>query len=541
MRWACAAYALALLGVLALWLLPEARRTVDSPSAAAETGAAFYRMFALVQTFALAVAAPALTAGAVAGLRERRILDYFLAAPLNRLWLVVGIFAARMLRGAMLLLCGFAVLAAVMTRGGISPDNLHALFLLGAAMLLGFGAVGLAFSAVETSTRAALTKTFTVLGVLWLIPAFLRVLPFVWAWLVDAVAWLEPANPTLLALRLAFLSGGSGGIMLAEAMTVLAWQAAIAAACLLFAAWAVPRPWEGVRNERAKSTRATRSIGGSHPLVWKERNFAGGVLRSRRFGKLLFLVLCSGCFVLSCSMMEPPWYGDLEGLFVEVGFAASALGCFVLLSVGLSAAASISLERARDSWTLLLTTDYTAAEIIQSKWQGVLLRHRWLLAPLMFLWLPPAIKAPVAVFGAVIAAATLLVLARAGAALGVWCSVALRHNAEGNAADGRDRRLSQRWISISAHSAGGLASFRRRRDVSTVCALQPFFVGHVVHLAGAGRRGLGRRYRARVDGLHLGVGHDRLPRRDAHRAVGRHRAVSRDLRTARQPPAADVG
>src|SRR6185312_5797959 len=77
-----------------------------------------------LQSIAVLFLTPALLAGAIAEDRQRRVLDYLLASPLNAAEIVLGKVAARLLSVVVIVASCLPIISLALLFGGIDPTDL---------------------------------------------------------------------------------------------------------------------------------------------------------------------------------------------------------------------------------------------------------------------------------------------------------------------------------------------------------------------------------------------------------------------------------
>jgi ABC-type transport system involved in multi-copper enzyme maturation permease subunit len=114
----------------------------------------------------VAVLAPASTAGAISGERERQTLDLLAVTPISSPAIVLGKLASALAWVFVLIFASIPVTALVFVFGGVAPDDVVKSYLLLLATAVGLGSIGLFFSALVRRTGAATALTFTTMLVL---------------------------------------------------------------------------------------------------------------------------------------------------------------------------------------------------------------------------------------------------------------------------------------------------------------------------------------------------------------------------------------
>jgi ABC-type transport system involved in multi-copper enzyme maturation permease subunit len=134
-------------------------------------GSQLFSTLALGAVVLLSFIAPALTAGAISGERERRTLDLLLVTRASALGLVVGKLLGSLLYALFLLAASLPAFALVYLYGGVPPSYLLMVFLVAGVTALTHAAVALFLSAVLRRTLATLVLSYMlVLGVVFGVP-----------------------------------------------------------------------------------------------------------------------------------------------------------------------------------------------------------------------------------------------------------------------------------------------------------------------------------------------------------------------------------
>ena len=131
-------------------------------------------LFLWPQLLAVVVIAPAVVAGAIAGDRERGILDHLFTTTLSSGEIVVGKLAIRLIHLLFVVLAGLPVLAAATIMGGIAPASLAAVFLTTLSTLVTVSAMRLLLSVWSARVRPAVASAYLITFGLLLLPLALQ-------------------------------------------------------------------------------------------------------------------------------------------------------------------------------------------------------------------------------------------------------------------------------------------------------------------------------------------------------------------------------
>ena len=365
-----AVYCGALLGIVATcWLVVTGSQTVTTVGDTARFGATLMRILAPLQ-LVLAMLAAALTAVLAVGVeKDRRTLEMLLVSRLSDAQLVVGKLAGSLLRVLLLLVAAVPIFALAGLFGGVEPGQLGRLFLATAAAAVATASVANAVAFWKDSTFQSLAITAFVL-VAWTAAGEAVAARFGTATGAAAsparamFAALEPTGgPTLMP----FL-GVCGAVFAASTGLAVArvrrWNTAQevrrrdAAVVKRHAAGTAPRGWFARRDVWP------------NPILWREvctRAHGRAMPLVRLAWLVLFAVAVAG--VAAEARSPRP-----DRLAVAVAVVPMALAS--LLAVTALAVTSVTTERDRGTFDLLLVSDLEPAEFVWGKLWGVLLAAR---------------------------------------------------------------------------------------------------------------------------------------------------------------------
>jgi ABC-type transport system involved in multi-copper enzyme maturation permease subunit len=132
------------------------------PTASAEIGRGIFGALMLLETMLVALLAPAVTAGAISGERERQTLGMLAATPISSLAIVVGKLLSALTYVFLLIAASIPLTALVFVFGGVGPDDVVRGYAVLLVTAIGFGAVGLACSAIMRRTQAAIIVAYAI-------------------------------------------------------------------------------------------------------------------------------------------------------------------------------------------------------------------------------------------------------------------------------------------------------------------------------------------------------------------------------------------
>ncbi|HET7727772.1 MAG TPA: ABC transporter permease [Candidatus Limnocylindrales bacterium] len=134
--------------------------------ASAQIGRELFIAILMLQTLIVLVLAPASTAGSISLEREKQTLDLLATTPISSLAIVLGKLVSALTWVFLLILASIPITALVFTFGGVGPEDVVRGYLVLVLTAIGFGSIGLFFSALVKRTQAATVLNFvTMLGV----------------------------------------------------------------------------------------------------------------------------------------------------------------------------------------------------------------------------------------------------------------------------------------------------------------------------------------------------------------------------------------
>jgi ABC-type transport system involved in multi-copper enzyme maturation permease subunit len=155
--------------------------------ASASIGQGVFTALLLLQTALVVLLAPAATAGAISLEREKQTLDMLTTTPISAVAIVVGKLFSALVYVFLLILASIPLMALVFVYGGVAPDDLVRGYVVLVATAIGFGTVGIFFSALARRTQAATMLSFLTVIVL--------VVGITFAWFVVDATNRSTPNP----------------------------------------------------------------------------------------------------------------------------------------------------------------------------------------------------------------------------------------------------------------------------------------------------------------------------------------------------------
>jgi hypothetical protein len=456
------AYGLCLL--LALWQEYRGWSSFDPHFATIHNMGRFaestFLAFAGGQGLALLVLVPALVAGTIADERQRNTLPDLLATGLTGGEIVLGKLGARLLHAGVFLLLGLPVVSLVGLFGGLDPWDVLAVTLGTVSVTLFVAGLSILVSVVAPRPGRAIVTAYSLVATWLFLPPLLGELAPYFAW---PLAWVRPVNAAVLATNPLLVWGELSGAVRVRiydtiadrpwsvrraneafyALMLMAWlQLVFGTLCVVLAVWLL-RPFRGVAVRRRRGRwrgvpRAAERPGcGDDPMLWKERHAPGD--RGSWLSSLpvvLVLGVVLGCFLFDAArpvFVSMVRYGgaSLDHARLNLNRELRGTGAFVLAIAGLAvagaAAASVSEERERGTWTSLMTTLLTGPEIVRAKMFGAVWGARRLVATVLTIWGVGLLGGAIHPLGFVAAVAGLGASLGFAAALGLFVSLKARN------------------------------------------------------------------------------------------------------------------
>jgi ABC-type transport system involved in multi-copper enzyme maturation permease subunit len=440
---------------LALCLLLGISVGAGSGREMARFAESFALRFLFMQLCAVVLLTPAYAAGVIAQEKDRKTLDFLLAADLTSREILLGKLTARLAHLGLLLLTGLPILSLTQFWGGVDPNLILAGFAVSGLTLLSLAGLSALNSVYARKPWDAIVLSYVE---------------------VAAYYGLSSLGRQLLALPQAklVLFGGSHAITVADLVNVIHagdvlaalsnLQAAVdegkyladllpgllvnyalfhgvtAAVCLTWAA-ARLRPVavkQDYSPRRAVRFFRLRPALGESPMLWKEAFVETGF----RFGnatRLLLVILGLASF-LPAGLILGDWLaelsrtgklpalttGEVRRLNHWVRMVGTTVACLMLLGVALRAATSLSGERDRHTLDSLLASPLEGSAIVFGKWLGSLLCVRWGWLWLGLIWALGIATGSLHVLAVPLLLVSWFVHADVAACLGLWFSLVSR-------------------------------------------------------------------------------------------------------------------
>jgi ABC-type transport system involved in multi-copper enzyme maturation permease subunit len=131
--------------------------------ASASVGRAIFALLSLFQLLLVCFIAPAFTAGTISLEREKQTLDLLVSTPLRPGGIVLGKLVAALAYVFLMIIAGLPLSALVLMYGGVAVEDLLRQQVVLFVSALGFGSIGLFFSALVKRTQPATVLTYSTM------------------------------------------------------------------------------------------------------------------------------------------------------------------------------------------------------------------------------------------------------------------------------------------------------------------------------------------------------------------------------------------
>lgn len=176
-----------------------------------------YAFVVAAQFGLITLIAPALTAGAISGERERQTLDILLSTTLNHGSIILGKLFSSLSQIILLIVSSIPVFSIIFLYGGIGLSGLLQVFLFYILLAITLGSIGIFFSTFIKKSTAANVLTYAVIVFLYLgtiiISIFyiqLVIMPNYSSQQYNGTFWVLYANPAIALISLLSEQFGMG-------------------------------------------------------------------------------------------------------------------------------------------------------------------------------------------------------------------------------------------------------------------------------------------------------------------------------------------
>lgn len=153
-------------------LAPGAFLGVGQVALGAQIGQTLFVALLVVLTIVVVLLAPAFTAGAISGERERQTFEMLAATPLTGTAVVVGKLFSALGYLFLLIVASIPLMSLVFTYGGVAVEDIVRAYVVLVASAVSFGALGLFLSALVRRTGAATILSYVAVLALTLASLF---------------------------------------------------------------------------------------------------------------------------------------------------------------------------------------------------------------------------------------------------------------------------------------------------------------------------------------------------------------------------------
>jgi ABC-type transport system involved in multi-copper enzyme maturation permease subunit len=354
------------------------------------------------QALALVLLMPALVGGAIAAEAERGNLALWIASPMSSLDIVLGKLGPQMVQAILIVALSVPVLGLLSLNGGV---DLGILFMcdavmLGAAFLI--ACIAILVSTLSGHPRHAVLFAYVIVAAWLVAPAF-----------ADEVRpWLKPPLARVAVIFRDTIALTTGQSVMAElpvnapfvvgdvARTILV-QLGLGT-LLVGSAAALLRPvsrraglfgWRFVPLVYLLSRRRLlpRPSCGTRPVLWKEMHLARSSLVARLFLSIVVAAVVAWLGIGATIKAVPAFqevaavgYGSTsptvarDELNVLLRYTLVPLSIVWAIGLAVNTATSITTEKERQTWSNLIATPLSGAEIVGQKLLGAFWRTRWI-------------------------------------------------------------------------------------------------------------------------------------------------------------------
>jgi ABC-type transport system involved in multi-copper enzyme maturation permease subunit len=427
-------------------------KALVNPKVLATFAEEFFWVYAVAQFVIVCALTPAFTAAAITDEKERKTLDFLLVTDMSAREIIFGKLGARVGVLCMFVLAGLPILSLIQFFGGVDPRYVLIAAVMTLVTIVSLSAVSIACSVALSRTRDAVVLAYA-LPVVYLLASgwcyseshvLSRAFPDNQS-LTVAVEAFTAGNPSVVLDKLgrvgpsnAFVSDSAQEITIRYA----AFHGVVAILGFAFAALrlrAAARQAGAVGGKpRGRASRLFAWLTGKRtearkhppvsddPVYWREVYVDPGSGSGPLRRLLAIGVVCAVVFPF-LSIISHPRDGVQLRIKVWVCVMTGALGVLMLLRAAVRGAAAVVGEKDHDTWTGLIGTPLTTAEILRGKWYGCILGQRGAIYLLAAVWAVGVLTFSVNPVALALTAASLAVYLAAFAWLGIACSVNARN------------------------------------------------------------------------------------------------------------------
>jgi ABC-type transport system involved in multi-copper enzyme maturation permease subunit len=400
----------------------------------------FTLTFFLVQATAVLLLTPVFVAGAIFEERETRSGEILLTTELTRREVYVGKLGARMIQVLLVVMAGMPILFLTQLWGGVSIGVILVNYAATGIAIFGAGVVTAAVSAYAETLRGAILRSY---GLLFLMDVlFFPASPF-FPILMSRAHWGAGLGMFIIYLPLQLV------IVLVGYFIGQRWlrMAMLRQKTRLTNKPGMPPPLPGASNRNLPPIDDD-----TDPLLWKELNAGGRVTLKQGLQALipqgatlddridemgLARWLAASREVLPSALRIAAFFlAILTAVlaFVEVipsHWLARSVGvlalCWLISSIGLTAATGISRERQKQTLIDLLMLPGPRRDLLRAKALGALIRGLWPAIAIGVILLLSILSFGISIMSAVLLTLVAVGMALFSAAIGIWLSARCRN------------------------------------------------------------------------------------------------------------------
>jgi len=360
--------------------------------AQAQMGQMFFAFFCVFSATAMAVLGPVLTSTAISAERLGKTLHVLLMTPVTAWQIISGKLFSRLLVALTLIGLSLPALALVRLLGGVELGQMVGIVCLCVATVLATASIGLLLSTFMNRAYAVILLSYGAMLLLYVFVPFVLYFGFDFGggqynWVYDWINWMT------CAVTLAEPRGSPGvGDWLPCVLIHLGLSAVLVTASAVVLRRTSRRAGDGRLARPVQATADGQDApvapppaqasapaqpatpareGGDLPVLWRET-------RRPLMAKPWQAVVGAAATVVLLLVTYFVLWGDhlLNEEMSQAGYAW-IFNVIIWLLTAVLAATAIAQEKESDTWTLLLTTPLTGAQVVWGKVLGIYKRLLW--------------------------------------------------------------------------------------------------------------------------------------------------------------------
>jgi ABC-type transport system involved in multi-copper enzyme maturation permease subunit len=380
-----------------------------------QLGFFFFAFFGIFSVIAMSLVGAVVASTAINVEKEQKTLHVLLMTPLTAWQIVAGKLFSRLLTALTLLGLSLPVLALVRLLGGVELDQMFGVVAMAIVMAMTSAALALLLSIFVQRAYAVILLSYLLMGLAYV---FAPMMMLIWASGTGrrgSVAWfrlISSYNPIWCTI---FLSTGQMRMLLSGWQSCVYIHLGVTAVLLMLSAFALRR-WARREGESASSEARPAQISqslavvgnqpaevdamllasgpllapqppsrmhgnrdvGDNPILWRELRRP---LMVNTWQRVAGALVCVGLMLFTYIMLAND--RSLDKSENQIGYAV-VFHTLLMLLAGVIAATAIAGEKESDTWTILLVSPVSGANVIWSKAAGVARRLLWPVAGIAF-------------------------------------------------------------------------------------------------------------------------------------------------------------